>query len=144
MSNVDGAVVVAEVGLVDYSADVAGSCAAIECAALIRSYGGNIDETAFIEAWDGAYNSFHSVALVDHREFSMEQLGRSFLTDVLRREPTPAESRALVTTYIRQWNDGVQYRADTPAILAKLAERFTLAVVSNTHVARARGWWPPR
>jgi len=121
--------------LVDYSAAVAGACAATECAALIRSYGGRLDEAAFISAWDGAYDSFHSVAVADHREFSMDQLSRVFLANVLRREPTAAESRALVTTYIRHWNDGVQYRPDTPAILAKLAERFTLAVVSNTHEA---------
>lgn len=121
--------------LVDYSAAVAGACAAMDCAQLIRSYGGGLDEVAFIRAWDGAYDSFYSVAVVDHREFSMEQLSRSLLADVLRREPTPAESRALVTTYVRQWNDGVRYRPDTPAILARLAERFGLAVVSNTHEA---------
>jgi len=121
--------------LVDYSAAVAGACAATDCAALIRSYGAGLDEATFISAWDSAYDALHSVAMVDHREFSMDQLSRSFLADVLRREPTPAESRALATTYVRQWNTGVRYRPDTPAILAKLAERFRLAVVSNTHEA---------
>lgn len=121
--------------LVDYSAAVAGACAATDCAALIRSYGAGLDEATFISAWDSAYDSYHSVAILDHREFSMDQLSRSFLADVLGREPTPAESSALVSTYIRQWNHGVRYRPDTPAILAKLAERLTLAVVSNTHEA---------
>ncbi|MDG4796883.1 HAD family hydrolase [Micromonospora sp. WMMD1082] len=119
--------------LVDYSAAVNGACAATDCAALIRSYGGGLDEATFVSAWDGAYDSFKAVAVVDRREFSMAQLSRSFLADVLRREPTPAECRALVTTYTRRWNDGVRYRPDTPAIVAGLAERFGLAVVSNTH-----------
>lgn len=121
--------------LVDYSAALDGASAAAGCVALVRSYGGDFDEAAFVSAWDAAFESFESVAVVDRREFSMDSLSRSFLADVLRREPTPAESRALVTTYVRQWNDGVRYRPDTPVIVAGLAERFRLAVVSNTHEA---------
>ncbi len=121
--------------LVDYSSALDGASAAGDCAALIRSYGGGIDERGFIAGWDAAYRVFESRASSDHREFSMDQLSRSYLSDVLDRDPTPGEARTLATTYTRQWNDGVRYRPDTPAILGELAGHFRLAVVSNTHEA---------
>ncbi|HEY1488353.1 MAG TPA: HAD family hydrolase [Micromonosporaceae bacterium] len=121
--------------LVDYSAALDGQSSAADCAALIRSYGGGIDESAFVNGWDAAYEAFESRASRDRREFSMDQLSHSFLAEILDREPTPDEARLLATTYVRQWNDGVRYRPDTRAILDALAERFRLAVVSNTHEA---------
>jgi FMN phosphatase YigB (HAD superfamily) len=80
--------------LVDYSAALDGASAAGDCAALIRSYGGGVDEPGFIVGWDAAYRGFESRAYSDQREFSMDQLSRSYLAEVLDRGPEAAGIRA--------------------------------------------------
>jgi putative hydrolase of the HAD superfamily len=121
--------------LVDYSAELDGRKYAADCARLVRSYGGGVDAAGFASGWDATYRRFEDRARADRREFSMDQLSHAFLDGVLDRGATPAEAHELATTYVRQWNDGVQYRADTRSILDALAVRFRLAVVSNTHEA---------
>jgi putative hydrolase of the HAD superfamily len=119
--------------LVDYTDD--GASAALVSAALVNSYGASVSVDEFATGWNENYRVFEARARLDHREFSMEDLGRTYLARVLRREPTKVEASDLASTYTKAWNDGVVYRGDTLQILDALADRFRLAVVSNTHEA---------
>ncbi len=61
------------------------------------------------------------------------EVAAAFLSRLLRRDPTPAETADLVKTYLREWNTGVVYPPGTPQIIDSLADRFQLAIVTNTH-----------
>ncbi len=103
------------------------------CVELVEGSGITMDAVTFSNEWETVYQDFETAALSDHREFSMDDLAAGFLTPRLRRTPTPDEVRALAATYIREWNVAVTYPATTPSVVNALADRFTLAVVSNTH-----------
>jgi len=119
--------------LVDYVPS--GPSAAPQCVALIRSFGGadSFDEADFSATWEANYAVFEARAQATSREFSMSELARSYLASTLGRDPTTAECRALASAYVAEWNAGVAYPPATPDVIAALADRFTLAVVSNTY-----------
>ena len=118
--------------LVDYVPS--GPSAAPDCVALLRSFGADaIDEAGFSATWDANYADFEAQARATCREFSMQELARSYLTSTLGRDPSTAECRALGSAYVTEWNAGVAYPPATPDVLAALADRFTMAVVSNTY-----------
>lgn len=54
---------------------------------------------------------------------------------LLCRDPDPAEAGAFVEAYVREWNTGVVYPLGIMELVGTLADRFRLAVVTNTHKA---------
>jgi putative hydrolase of the HAD superfamily len=65
----------------------------------------------------------------------MESIVETFLSEVLAGTPSENLTAAFRDLYIREWNKGVRYIDAVPPLLERLAQRYTLAVVSNTHSA---------
>jgi putative hydrolase of the HAD superfamily len=103
--------------------------------ALAASMGATIDYQDFLQAWAAESALFDERSAVDDSEFSMEELGAAFLSRILRRDPAPAETAAFVDEYVREWNTAVVYPPGVAELVAALANRFRLAVVTNTHKA---------
>jgi putative hydrolase of the HAD superfamily len=101
--------------------------------ALVRSMDVDLGYERFLTEWAAESARFDRRSAADDSEFSMAEVATAFLSRVLVREPAPAEVGDLVDTYLREWNTGVSYPAWIPTIVDGLAERFRLAVVSNTH-----------
>ena len=101
---------------------------------LLQAAGSKLDYQAFLSLWSEVSAEFDEVAEPTHREFSMLDLGRVFLR---RAIATPADSIAgdFVQTYVAEWNKGVRYFEELPAMLARLSRTFKLAVITNTHDA---------
>jgi putative hydrolase of the HAD superfamily len=103
--------------------------------ALACSMGARIDYPGFLRAWAEGSARFDERSAVDDSEFSMEEVTAAVLRRLLRRDPTAAETAALAGAYLREWNTGVVYPPGMPEIVGGLADRFRLAVVTNTHQA---------
>jgi putative hydrolase of the HAD superfamily len=86
-------------------------------------------------AWEQAWYPFEERSQVDHREFSMIEVGTVFLRTLLGREPDPAQTRALMDVYIDEWDTGVTYLDGMARWLEELATGYRLAIVSNVHEA---------
>jgi putative hydrolase of the HAD superfamily len=63
----------------------------------------------------------------------MQQLGRLFLRRALSRVPSDSTLESFLESYLAEWSKGVRYPAGTAELLGRLARRFRLAVVTNTH-----------
>jgi putative hydrolase of the HAD superfamily len=103
--------------------------------ALLLERGVAIDYAGFLERWAGSFDELEIRAQDSLDEYSMDVVCKQFLSGVL---PAPPE-HGLVTlfrdTYLNEWNKGVRYIPGVPALLAELAESFTLVLVTNTHHA---------
>ncbi|MDO3700435.1 HAD family hydrolase [Micromonospora sp. C28SCA-DRY-2] len=103
--------------------------------ALLTGWGAQVDYVEFLAAWSAVSAEFDRRSEVDDREFSMTELGTEFLRRVLGAEPDPAGVETFVATYLSEWNAGVRCPAGMPELLADLASRHRLVVVTNTHRA---------
>ena len=65
----------------------------------------------------------------------MDALCGTFLQRVLSRTPDDELVGRLRDTFLGEWNQGVAYIPGVPELLAELADRFTLVLVTNTHHA---------
>jgi len=101
---------------------------------LLQAAGCKLDYQAFLSLWSEVSAEFDEVAERTGREFSMVNLGRVFLRRVIE---TPADRivHEFVQTYVAEWNKGVRYFEELPAMLARLSHTFELAVITNTHDA---------
>lgn len=88
-----------------------------------------------VATWEETWYPFEERSQVDHREFSMVDVGAVFLRTVLGREPDPEETRALMDVYIGEWDAGVTYLEGLARWLEELATTYRLAIVSNVHEA---------
>ena len=104
--------------------------------ALLAASGSSLGYEAFLELWSTVSTEFDERAERSGREFSMLELAEAFLA---RAEVQPAPSRELaarfVTTYVAEWNKGVRDLPELANFLARLANRYSLAVVTNTNDA---------
>jgi putative hydrolase of the HAD superfamily len=62
----------------------------------------------------------------------MTQVVAAFL-DRAAVEADPALVDAFARTYVGEWNKGVRYLEDAHDLVRRLAERFGLAIITNTH-----------
>ncbi len=103
--------------------------------ALVRAMGARIDYPGFLTAWAAESASFDERSASDNSEFSMDEVAAAFLARLLSRDPDSAETGAFVRAYLSEWNTGVVYPEYAGPLVGTLAERFRLAVVTNTHQA---------
>lgn len=101
--------------------------------AVVRSFGVDISEGAFVNRWESASGKFERRSCADDSEFSMDDLAEAFLTELLGHRPAQRQLDALVEAYLDEWNAGVEYPPEIVRILDDLAARFRLAVVTNTN-----------
>lgn len=101
--------------------------------ALMTSLGAQISYSGFLESWAEESARLDARSARDDSEFSMQEVAVAVLARVLHRDPDPAEATALACAYIREWNTAVVYPPGMPELVAVLADRFRLAVVTNTH-----------
>ncbi len=118
--------------LVDYSAG-RGDCDYERSFALVERAGTPLPRARLLSLWDETYARFEADVAATHREFSMREVCGAFLRDALAAEPREDLLCDFVRTYIDEWNAGVRDKPGVPELLERLARRFALAVVTNTH-----------
>lgn len=118
--------------LVDYtSGRVQGSYA--RTFALLRRAGTRLDRAAFLSLWDEIFARFEAEAARTHREYAMDEVCAAFLREALPVAPPSGLVREFARTYVAEWNEGVRDKPGVPDLLERLARRFALGVVTNTH-----------
>lgn len=100
---------------------------------LAESMGAELEYAEFLREWSAESALFDARSEVDDSEFSMQEVSGAFLSRILNRRPSRIEISALADSYVAEWNTGVVYPAPTRGIIESLAQRFRLAVVTNTH-----------
>ena len=65
----------------------------------------------------------------------MEEVAGAFLARALGPVRPAQLTGDFVSAYLDEWNAGVRYLAGVGELLGRLAERFTLALITNTHDA---------
>ncbi len=103
--------------------------------ALVGSMGARIDYQGFLRTWALESALFDERSAIDDSEFSMCEVAAAFLTRILGRAPDPAETAMFVDAYLSEWNAAVVYPPGVTELVGALADRFRLAVVTNTHKA---------
>lgn len=100
---------------------------------LMVSMGANMTYDEFIKEWSDESAAFDRQSDIDDSEYSMEVVSRSFLTRIVGRQPSDEEITKLAKSYVDEWNTGVVYPSHTKKVVEHLANRYRLAVVTNTH-----------
>jgi putative hydrolase of the HAD superfamily len=103
--------------------------------AVLRENGATLEYAAFVEAVDAVFAEHEERASSTLDEYTMDEVCRALLTRTLPRAPSDAALRVYRDTYLAEWSKGVRYIPGVPELLAQLAERFVLVLVTNTHHA---------
>lgn len=84
-------------------------------------------------AWSAAFDCLDEETSAGLEEFSSRQVAQLALKMILKREPDDDEIRASNQSYTADWSTGIHYPSGMLDVLRQLNDRFTLAIVSNTH-----------
>jgi putative hydrolase of the HAD superfamily len=103
--------------------------------ALLRPLGVNMGYADFLATWSDVSARFDTASDEDDHEFSMLEVGLAFLDEV-GSPTTETTAHRLVTSYVADWNQGVQPIDGVPELIEDLARLHRLAVVTNTHDPR--------
>ncbi len=103
--------------------------------ALLRRSGAAVDYAEFLARFDGTFGDFERAALQSLDEFSMDTVCAEFFRRVVPAAPDPATLATFRDTYLTEWSKGVAYIDGVPEMLDRLARRFVLVLVTNTHHA---------
>lgn len=103
--------------------------------ALTRSMGASVEYEEFLTEWVAVSTHLDDRSAADDSEFSMDEAATMFLARLLGRASSADEVGEFVELYVSEWNTGVVYPAAVIGVVESLAERFRLAVVTNTHKA---------
>ena len=103
---------------------------------LLTGHGARLSYACFLAEWAAESARFDERSARDDSEFSMTEVAAAFLSRQLGSVADPALAAAFVATYIAEWNTGVSYPPGVAALVADLASRFRLAIVTNTHEPR--------
>jgi putative hydrolase of the HAD superfamily len=100
---------------------------------ILQEAGAACEYEEFLEGWRQLFGFFEARALVSLEEYSMTSVCEGFLANRLGCPAPPALVTHFRDTYLEEWNAGVRYIPGVPALLERLAARYGLALVSNTH-----------
>jgi putative hydrolase of the HAD superfamily len=100
----------------------------------LRAAGVDIPYDEFLQSWSRVMNGLDDWSARTQQEYPMERLVRDVLT-ALGTVATPALTRELMLSYLRERFVGLRAIPGVPELTAELAARFRLGVISNTHYA---------
>ncbi|MGA9762228.1 MAG: HAD family hydrolase [Gaiellaceae bacterium] len=102
---------------------------------VLVSEGTHLSYSGFLEQWSLTFNELEALSGTSLDEFTMDEVCERFLERALPRCPDDGIVARFRDTYLDEWNKGVEYIPEVPSLLAELSERYTLALVTNTHSA---------
>lgn len=102
---------------------------------LIVVNGSDISYSAFLKQWDRMFSEFEELSAVSQVEFSMTALCECFLQRILGKSLSSESIASFRDTYLEEWSQGVTYISGVNEMLAELATKYTLVLVTNTHHA---------
>lgn len=95
--------------------------------------GASLPYADFLERLNGTWMDLEAQAERSLDEYSMDAWSLEFLSRVLPQSPDTETVAAFRDTYLDEWNKGVRYIPGIETMLAALAERFVLVLITNTH-----------
>ncbi len=103
---------------------------------LLGELGFSLTYAEFEARFTAASDRLEQHAIASRREYGMRAVGQAFFRDAFGIEATHAQVDPLVDSFVWEWNRSVRAIPGIVPFLARLAERHTLAVISNTHEPR--------
>jgi putative hydrolase of the HAD superfamily len=99
---------------------------------LARSFGFTGDHKAFVRTWDEASLALERTARLTLRDFSMNDAAAAFAA-AASLSLSDHQVAALGTSFVTEWAGHIQPVPGAGDLIHRLAERWSIAVVSNTH-----------
>lgn len=104
--------------------------------AVLEEAGCSLGYNDFLQLWSSLSERLDTEARSTLREFSMAELGLAFFEKAVPGKASAAHRARFLETYLEEWNQGVRPIPGLVDMLTRLATRFRLAVITNTHDAR--------
>jgi len=101
--------------------------------AVLLSHGASLGYSAFLQRWTETFHKFDLESDEDQDEYSMDDVVSGFLMEVFGPDFPPSLVAVFRDTYLQEWNKGIKYIEGVPDLLRQLSQRYTLALVTNTH-----------
>lgn len=100
---------------------------------ILQEAGATVSYAGFLDVWERIFGGFETQAAQSLDEFSMDEVCAAFLGEILPASPTPTILSNFRDVYLAEWSKGIVYIPGLPGMLEKLAARYTLGLISNTH-----------
>jgi putative hydrolase of the HAD superfamily len=98
--------------------------------ALVRSLSADADYLGLLRAWTDVSSGLDQRSAADDSEYTMDEVAAGVLARLLGRAPARDETEAVAASFLREWNRGVRYPPGIQPLIAGLAARYRLAVVT--------------
>lgn len=96
--------------------------------------GASFEYGAFLGAWEAHFEAFDR-GVVEHAEYSMDQLCTAFLREHRGSAPDPGDVTRFRDAYLAEWCTSVREIPGVAELLQELCRRYRLVLVTNTHHA---------
>lgn len=100
--------------------------------AFYREAGGRLDYAVFMDCWSSAFSELDTATATTLREYSMVETTLAF-RDRAEFSASAEVLAELTARYLREWNKGVETIDGVAPMLERLATRFDLSIITNTH-----------
>jgi putative hydrolase of the HAD superfamily len=87
---------------------------------------------AFAERFAAVFDRLEAESKQTHREFHMREVGRRFF-DEFDISVSAVELDGFIDRYCAEWDRGTLHLDGIAALLERLAQRYRLSIISNTH-----------
>jgi putative hydrolase of the HAD superfamily len=101
--------------------------------AFLCDHGFPIAYPTFVTQFSTVFAALEQEAQQTAREFPMDAVGQAFFMAAFGVTVPDPLLRAFVAIYIQEWSRAIVVLPGLPAMLTRLARRFRLSIVSNTH-----------
>lgn len=119
--------------LVGYSTGPFGSGNCYATHRTLNAYGFLLPYEAFVQEFTRVSERLEQHAKVTRVEFHVHDFGRAFFTECFGRVPPDAVLEEIMETFIGEWNQGTVLFPSIGQLLDRLAARYRLSIITNTH-----------
>lgn len=100
---------------------------------LLLNHGFPIDYQRFVAEWEAVSAALEDDARQTHAEYHMRAVGHAFFARCFSTRPESDLIEQVVDAFVWEWNRGTVLNPATTPLLERLARRFRLSIISNTH-----------
>jgi putative hydrolase of the HAD superfamily len=99
----------------------------------LEQQGFSVPYDTFVERFTGVSDALEAQARADFSEYHMHDVGRRFFQTAFDHDVADHILEPFIARFIAEWSRGIVYLDGLAAFLGRLAERYRLSIVSNTH-----------
>jgi putative hydrolase of the HAD superfamily len=100
---------------------------------ILKEHGFAVEYDEFVRGFTSVSDRLEAAARATRVEYHMDDVGRAFFRECFDTDVSDAVLGPFIETFIGEWNRGTVFLPSIAPFLERLAGRYRLSIISNTH-----------